>query len=56
MRSIEERWVGGAGRRREGKVRILEKEKAKHWGWVLEKVLLCFFLNTVGTWKIVEVL
>ena len=30
-RSIEERWVKGASRRREGKACILEKETAERW-------------------------
>ena len=41
--SIEERWVGGAGRRREGKACILEKEKAEHRVRVLEKFYYYYF-------------
>ena len=42
-RSIEERWVWGAGRGREGRAWILEKEKVEHRGRVLEKFYYVFF-------------
>ena len=37
-RSIEQRWVRGAGRRREGRACILEKEKLEHRVWVRVRV------------------
>ena len=38
-RSIEQRWVRGAGRKREGRACILEKEKLEHRVWVRVRVL-----------------